>query len=85
MESLLLLTFRQPLLPLIKQMTQGIHPDAQFTMELQKDKPFPFLDVIVKRSTDGDLTTTVFQAATTIMRMLHLGNYHPTGYKATFP
>ncbi len=36
-----------------------ILPDVQFTMELEKHKQHPFLDVIVIGTNNGDLTTTV--------------------------
>ncbi len=57
----------------------SIFLDVQFNMELGNDKQLPFLGVMVTRTTNGDLTTTVYQKATTIIRMLHFSSTHRTG------
>ncbi len=60
-----------------------ILPDVQFTMELEKNKQHPFLDVIVTGTNNGDLTTTVYLKATTTIRMSHFCSNHPIGRKVS--
>ncbi len=43
----------------LEERLNSILPDVQLTMELEKDKQHPFLDVIVTGTNNGDLTTTV--------------------------
>ncbi len=67
----------------LEERFNSIFPDVQFTMELEKDKQLPFLDVMVTRTTNGDLTTTVYRKATTTSIRLHLSSNHPIGHKAS--
>ncbi len=52
-------------------------------MEQEKDKQIPFLDVMVTRTTNGDLTTTVYRKATNTLRMLHFSSNQPIEHKVS--
>lgn len=43
----------EQLLPDFLEYLNNIHPRIQFTMEVEKDKQLPFLDVLVNRNPDG--------------------------------
>ncbi len=46
-------------------------------MELEKDRQLPLMDVMVTRTTNEDLTTTVYRKTTAKMRVLHVSSNHP--------
>ena len=56
------------------------HPSIRFTMELEKDKKLPFLDVTVHR-TGETLTTTVYRKPTHSGRYLNFSSHHPPSAK----
>ncbi len=53
-------------------------------MALEKDKQLPFLAVMVKSITDGDLTGTVHRIATTTIGMVHFSSNQLVGFKVSF-
>ncbi len=63
----------------LEERLSNIFLDVQFTVGIEKDIQLPFLDFMVKRTTNGDLTTTVYRKATTTIRMIFLSSHHPTG------
>ncbi len=67
----------------LEKRLNSIFSDVQFTIELEKDKKFSFLDVIVTRTTNGGLTTTAYRKATTPLRMLHFSSNHPIWHKVS--
>ena len=54
----------------------GIHPKIQFTMETEEDDQLPFLDVLVKKHTDGTLGHTVYRKKTHTNRYLNAASHH---------
>ncbi len=50
---------------------------------LEKYKQLPFLDVMVTKTTNGDLTTTVYRKATATIKMLHFSSNNPIGHKVS--
>ncbi len=61
----------------LEEPLKSIFPDFQFTMELEKDKQLPLMDVMVTRTTNEDLTTTVYRKTTAKMRVFHFSSNHP--------
>ncbi|KAL0266587.1 UNVERIFIED_CONTAM: hypothetical protein PYX00_009089 [Menopon gallinae] len=61
----------------------SIHPDIQFTLELESEGTLPFLDVLITRHPDGKLTHAVYRKPTHTDRYLHaLSNHHPAQKRA---
>ena len=59
------------------QHINSVDPAAQFTVENNKeDGPIPFLDTIVKRETDGKLSTTVYRKPTHTDQYLQWDSHH---------
>ncbi len=50
-------------------------------MEEEKDEALPFLDVLVRRRDDGELTTSVFRKTTNTLQMLAYNTNHPQAHK----
>ncbi len=55
----------------LEERLNSIFPDVPFTMDIEKDKQLPFLDVMVTRTINGHLTTTVYRKAANTLRVLH--------------
>ncbi|BHF57593.1 hypothetical protein SprV_0100053500 [Sparganum proliferum] len=53
----------------------------KFTLEKEVDKELPFLDVLVKRKTDGTLSTSVYRKETYAEVILHNESNHPISHK----
>ncbi len=68
----------------LKEHLKSIFLGVQFTMILEKDSQLPFLSVMVKSITDGDLTVTVHRIATTTIGMLHFSSNQLVGCKVSF-
>nr|VZI19030.1 unnamed protein product [Spirometra erinaceieuropaei] len=60
-----------------QDLLNGISPDIQFTREDEKDEKLPFLDVLVTRTPDGELSTTVNRKAKNITQVLNYHSNHP--------
>jgi hypothetical protein len=56
-----------------------IHPSIEFTMEIEKDRSLPFLDVLVTRKPDGSLGHEVYRKPT------HTDRYTFTPSHITIP
>ncbi len=59
----------------------SIFTDIQFKMEEEKNGALPFLDVLVRRRDNGELTTSVFRKTTNILQMLSYKSNHPQTHK----
>nr|VZI38289.1 unnamed protein product [Spirometra erinaceieuropaei] len=59
----------------------SIFPDIQFTSENEEDDKLPFLDVLVTRTPDGELSTTVCRKATNTTQVLNYHSNHPLVHK----
>ncbi len=53
----------------------------KFTMESEEDSKQPFLDCLLKRKSDGTLTSTVYRKPTHTDRYLHFKSHHPNHVK----
>ena len=53
----------------------------RFTMEIEKDNTFPFLDTSVSRDSDGLLTTSVYRKLTHTDQYLAYDSHHPQSVK----
>ncbi|XP_046407905.1 uncharacterized protein LOC124172509 [Ischnura elegans] len=59
------------------------HPTIQFTMEMEKDRRIPFLDVIVNRRIDGSLGHEIYRKPTHTDRYLIAHSRHHPSQKAS--
>ncbi|XP_071442216.1 uncharacterized protein [Hetaerina americana] len=59
------------------------HPAIQFTMETEKDNEIPFLDIMVKRRTNGSIGHSVYRKATHTDRSLNAHSHHHPSQKAS--
>ncbi|XP_018578567.1 uncharacterized protein LOC108916756 [Anoplophora glabripennis] len=59
----------------------GIHPDIQFTMEVEKNAVLPFLDVLVERKPDGTLRHRVYRKPTQTDIYLNAESHHHPAQK----
>ena len=60
----------------------SIHPDIQFTMEKARDNALPFLDVLVEKTPEGAVKTSVYRKPTHTDQYLHYNFYQPIQHKA---
>nr|VZI50406.1 unnamed protein product [Spirometra erinaceieuropaei] len=65
----------------LKGLLNSVDPDIQFMMEAETNNQLPFLDVLVRRCTTGQLQTTVFRKSTDTRQMLHFNSNHPLSHK----
>nr|VZI24945.1 unnamed protein product [Spirometra erinaceieuropaei] len=64
-----------------QDLLNGIFPDIQFTGEEEHDEQLPFLDVLVTRTPNGELNTTVYKKATNTTQILNYHSNHPMAHK----
>ncbi|BHF60821.1 hypothetical protein SprV_0100378900 [Sparganum proliferum] len=65
----------------LKELLNSIDPDSLFTMEVETNNQLPFLDVLVRRCTTGQLQTAVFRKSTDTRQILHFNSNHPLSHK----
>ena len=58
-----------------------IHPQIQWTKDVEENGVINFLDVVVKREDNGSFTTTVYRKETHSDRYLHFSSNHPLQHK----
>jgi hypothetical protein len=63
------------------QHLNSLHPNIQFTMEIEKDDKLEFLDVLVKKKPDGSLGHTVYRKPTHTDLYLHVNSEHHPAQK----
>ncbi|BHF62572.1 hypothetical protein SprV_0200555400 [Sparganum proliferum] len=68
-------------LPGFQDLLNSIFSDIQFTREDEVDEKLPFLDVLVTRTPDGKLSTTVYRKATNTTQVLNYHSNHPLVHK----
>src|SRR5436190_11970228 len=54
----------------------SIHPNIQFTMEVENNRSLPFLDVLVTRKEDGTLGHSVYRKPAHTDRYLNAASHH---------
>ncbi len=59
----------------------SVKPSIKFTMESDEDIKLPLLDCLLKRESDGMLTSTVYRKPTHTDRYLHFRSHHPNHVK----
>jgi len=52
------------------------HPNIRFTMDIEENKKFPFLDVLVTKKADNTLSHQVYRKPTYTDRYLHAELHH---------
>ena len=60
----------------------SIHPDIQFTMEKARNNALPFLDVLIEKTPEGSVKTSVYRKPTHTDQYLHYNSYQPIQHKA---
>ena len=66
--------------PFFEWMNQQ-HPQIKFTKELENNQSLPFLDVLIKRSSDNSLTTSVYRKPTFSGLYLNWSSFVPKAFK----
>nr|VZI18549.1 unnamed protein product [Spirometra erinaceieuropaei] len=64
-----------------QDLLNSIFTDIQFTREDEEDEKLPYLDVLVTRTLDGELSTTVYRKATNTTQVLNYHSNHPLVHK----
>nr|VZI25429.1 unnamed protein product [Spirometra erinaceieuropaei] len=65
----------------IQDLLNSTFHDIQFTREDEEDEKLPFLDVLVTRTPDGELSTAVYRKATNTTQVLNYHSNHPLVHK----
>ncbi|BHF64213.1 hypothetical protein SprV_0200721300 [Sparganum proliferum] len=65
----------------LKELLNSVDPDIQFATEAKTNNQLPFLDVLVRRCTTGQLQTTVFRKSIDTRQILHFNSNHPRYHK----
>ncbi|BHF61238.1 hypothetical protein SprV_0100421100 [Sparganum proliferum] len=65
----------------LKELLNSVDLDIQFTMEAETNNQLPFLDVLVRRCTTGQLQTAVSRKSTDTRQILHFNSNHPLSHK----
>ncbi|XP_066021382.1 uncharacterized protein [Pocillopora verrucosa] len=61
----------------------SVKPSIQFTLEREKDKNFPSLDLNVSRGVEGNLETSVYRKPTHTDKYLAFYSHHPICHKTS--
>ncbi len=59
----------------------SVRPSIKFTMESEENGKLPFLDSLLKRGSDGMLTSTVYRKPTHTDKYLNFRSHHPDHVK----
>ena len=59
----------------------SVEPSIQFTLEREKDRHLPFLDLNVSRGVQGNLETSVYRKPTQTDKYLAFDSHYPICYK----
>ena len=59
----------------------NLEPSIQFTMETKNDSQLPFLDTLIQRSKNGELSSFIFRKPTHTDRYLNFRSDHPLQHK----
>ncbi|CAI2738566.1 unnamed protein product, partial [Dicrocoelium dendriticum] len=66
-----------------QQLLNNAMEGIQFTMELEKERQLPFLDVLVTRTMEGELQTSVYRKGTHTDQILNFNSNHPKCHKVS--
>ena len=59
----------------------NLEPSTKFTMETENDNQLPFLDTLIQRSKNGELSSSIFRKPTHTDRYLNFRSDHPLQHK----
>lgn len=66
---------------LVLEKLNKVHPNIEFTYEIEKDNHLPFLDLLIKRNTDNTISFGIFHKQTSSNQIIHNTSHHPVAHK----
>jgi hypothetical protein len=63
---------------------QNLHPKIDFTMDNSSEE-IPFLDILIRKNSDGTIITDIYRKPTDSQRYLHFRSHHPDNCKKAVP
>ena len=69
--------YREKILNIFFDYIINLEPSKKFSMETENDYQLPFLDTLIQRSKNGELSSSIFRKPTHTDRCLNFRSDHP--------